>query len=244
MIGNSKRCAECTRASAGSAQQTLVRSAALNRQSTPQETNGRTSKSETEPHDELEEPRRQQLIGVTIDSLAELGYVSSTLAQIAGRAGVSPGLVAHYFGDKDGLLEAAFRSLSRRVGDQVRARWLRARTPRGRIQAVIDANLAPAEFDQRTGTAWLAFWGQVVHVPRLKRVQRVYQRRSLSNLQFTLKKLLPAHEARSLAYMIAAMIDGVWLRAALSDWTEADSESARALLTAFVDRRLQAAAVE
>ena len=34
--------------------------------------------------------------------------------------------------------------------------------------------------------------------------------------------------------MIAAMIDGVWLRAALSDWQEADSESARALLTAFV----------
>ena len=74
--------------------------------------------------------RRSQLIGVTIDSLAELGYVSSTLAQIAGRAGVSPGLVAHYFGDKEGLLEAAFRSLSRRVGDQVRSRLARARTPR------------------------------------------------------------------------------------------------------------------
>jgi betaine-aldehyde dehydrogenase len=215
----------------------------LNRQSTPQETSDRSSKPEALPRDELEESRRSQLIGVTIDSLAELGYVSSTLAQIAGRASVSPGLVAHYFGDKDGLLEAAFRSLSRRVGDQVRSRLARARTPRGRIQAVIDANLAPAEFDQRTGTAWLAFWGQVVHAPRLKRVQKVYQRRTLSNLQHALKQLLPAEEARSLAYMIAAMIDGVWLRAALSEWTEADSESARALLTAFVDGRLKASAV-
>ena len=215
----------------------------MNRQSTPQETSDRSSKPEALPRDELEESRRSQLIGVTIDSLAELGYVSSTLAQIAGRASVSPGLVAHYFGDKDGLLEAAFRSLSRRVGDQVRSRLARARTPRGRIQAVIDANLAPAEFDQRTGTAWLAFWGQVVHAPRLKRVQKVYQRRTLSNLQHALKQLLPAEEARSLAYMIAAMIDGVWLRAALSEWTEADSESARALLTAFVDGRLKASAV-
>jgi betaine-aldehyde dehydrogenase len=214
----------------------------LNRQSTPQDTAGRDLKSSTVPRDELEESRRGQLIAVTIDSLAELGYVSSTLAQIAGRAGVSPGLVAHYFGDKDGLLEAAFRSLSRRVAEQVRARLAQARTPRGRIQAVIDANLAPAEFEQRTGTAWLAFWGQVVHVPRLKRVQRVYQQRTLSNLKHALKRLLPADEARSLAYMIAAMIDGVWLRAALSEWSEADSESARALLTAFVDGRLQAAA--
>ena len=191
------------------------------------------------PRDELEESRRRQLIEVTIDSLAEVGYVGSTLAQIASRADVSPGLVAHYFRDKDGLLVASFRTLARRVGQRVRARFALAHTPRGRIQAVIDANLAPEEFDQRTGSAWLAFWGQVLHAEGLKRVQRVYQDRTLSNLRHALKHLVPAHEARSLASMIAAMIDGVWLRAALSSWQEADSESARALLTAFVDDRLK-----
>ena len=186
----------------------------------------------------LEETRRCRLIEVTIDSLAELGYVGTTLAQIAGRAAVSPGLVAHYFGDKDGLLDAAFRSLARRVGDHVRARLRQSSTPRARIQAVIDANLAPEEFEQRTGTAWLAFWGQVLQVKRLRRVQSVYQRRTLTNLRSSLKKLVPPDEAQSLAAMIAAMIDGVWLRAALSGWREADSESARALLTEFVDGRL------
>ena len=106
----------------------------------------------------IEEMRRRELVEVTIDSLAEVGFVGTTLAQIAARAGVSPGLVAHYFDDKDGLLDAAFRSLARRVGKQVRARLRLVATPRGRIQAVIDANLAPEEFDQRTGSAWLAFW--------------------------------------------------------------------------------------
>jgi betaine-aldehyde dehydrogenase len=187
----------------------------------------------------IEDTRRHQLVEVTIDSLAELGYVGTTLAQIAVRAGVSPGLVAHYFGDKDGLLDAAFRSLARRVGDQVRARLRQVSTPRGRIQAVIDANLAPEEFEQRTGTAWLAFWGQVLQVPSLKRVQSVYQRRTLSNLRSSLKRLMPPEDAQHLAAMIAAMIDGVWLRAALSGWREADSESARAMLTAFVDGRLE-----
>ena len=75
----------------------------------------------------------------------------------------------------------------------------------------------------------------------LKRVQTVYQRRTLSNLRSALQQLVPADEARSLAAMIAAMIDGVWLRAALSGGSEADSESARALLTEFVDGRLQGA---
>jgi betaine-aldehyde dehydrogenase len=199
----------------------------------------RQSTTAVPPRDELEESRRRQLIEVTIDSLAEVGYVGSTLAQIASRADVSPGLVAHYFRDKDGLLAASFRTLARRVGQRVRTRFALAHTPRGRIQAVIDANLAPEEFDQRTGTAWLAFWGQVLHAEGLKRVQRVYQVRTLSNLRHALKQLVPAHEARSLAAMIAAMIDGVWLRAALSSWQEADSESARALLTAFVDGRLK-----
>jgi betaine-aldehyde dehydrogenase len=199
----------------------------------------RQSTTVVPPRDELEESRRRQLIEVTIDSLAEVGYVGSTLAQIASRADVSPGLVAHYFRDKDGLLAASFRTLARRGGQRVRARFALAHTPRGRIQAVIDANLAPEEFDQRTGSAWLAFWGQVLHAEGLKRVQKVYQVRTLSNLRHALKQLVPAHEARSLAAMIAAMIDGVWLRAALSSWQEADSESARALLTAFVDGRLR-----
>jgi betaine-aldehyde dehydrogenase len=189
--------------------------------------------------DEGEEARRVQLVEVTIDSLAEVGWVGTTLAEIAKRAGVSAGLVAHYFDDKDGLMEAAFRTLSRTLWVRVRERLAQAHTPRGRVQAVIDVNLAPEEFSQRTGTAWVAFWGQVLHVAGLKRVQTAYQRRMLSNLRSALRQMIPAQEARNLAAMIAAMIDGVWLRAALSEWREADSESARALLTAFVEGRLK-----
>src|SRR3978361_613823 len=105
----------------------------------------------------MEESRRRRLIEVTIDSLAELGYVGTTLAQIAGRAGVSPGLVAHYFGDKDGMLEAAFRQMVTRVANSVLLRLRTASTPHERIQAVIDSYLAAEEFDERTGNAWLAF---------------------------------------------------------------------------------------
>jgi betaine-aldehyde dehydrogenase len=191
------------------------------------------------PRDEAEDARRVQLIDVTVDSLAEVGYVGTTLAEIARRAGVSPGLVAHYFGDKDGLLEAAFRTLAREVAVRMRERLALARSPRARVQAVIDANLGLENFDKRTGTAWLAFWGQVLHFEGLKRVQTAYQRRMLSNLRNDLRRMIPGEAARSLAAMIAAMIDGVWLRAALSAWREADSESARALLTSFVDGRLR-----
>src|SRR6202165_2143557 len=98
---------------------TRLWSTPLNRQSTPLKDLVHHSGS---PRDEAEEARRVQLVEVTIDSLAEVGYVGTTLAEIAGRAGVSPGLVAHYFDDKDGLLDAAFRSLARTLAGAGRAR--------------------------------------------------------------------------------------------------------------------------
>jgi betaine-aldehyde dehydrogenase len=187
---------------------------------------------------EPEDGRRQQLIETTIDTLAELGYVGTTFARIATRANISAALLVHYFGDKDRLFEAAFRALAARLSTAAATRLRAARTPRQRVQAVIDANLGPEEFTARTGAVWLAFWGQVVHAPRLRRVQSIYQRRMLSNLRHALRAVMPAEDAREVAGMTAALIDGVWLRAALSQWREADSAAARAMVASLVDSRL------
>jgi betaine-aldehyde dehydrogenase len=186
----------------------------------------------------IEDARRSQVIETTIDSLAEVGFVGTTMAEIARRAGISTGLVAHYFGDKNSLLEATFRTLIRQLGSNMRVRQRFAEGPRERLQAIIDATLAPECFDLRTSTAWLAFWGQVLHTPALGRLQRIYQKRLLSNLRAALRALVGVRESRRLATMIAAMIDGVWLRGALSGWTETDGDSARSLLTSFVDLHL------
>ena len=182
-----------------------------------------------------EDLRRRQLVEATIDTMAEVGFAATTLALIGQRAGVSPGLISHYFDDKDGLLEATLRSLAARLGRGVSERLRKARAPRERIQAVIDATLAPEEFDQRTCSVWLAFWGQVIHSQRLKRVQNVYQQRMLSNLRYGLKQLVPDTDAQRLAISIAAMIDGLWLRATLSSPHETDSRTARQTVSAFVD---------
>ena len=188
-----------------------------------------------------EDDRRRQLIEATIDTLAEVGFSATTLAQIGRRAGVSPGLVAHYFGDKDSLLEATLRHMATRVGRGAARRLAGAAGPRERIRAVIEANLAPEEFDQRTGSVWLAFWGQVIHSQRLKRVQAVYQRRMLSNLRHPLKALVAPAEAERIAVATAAVIDGLWLRATLSSPNETDSATARAIALAFVDGAVAAA---
>ncbi|WP_454684301.1 betaine-aldehyde dehydrogenase [Ancylobacter moscoviensis] len=190
---------------------------------------------------EPEDVRRRQLIDATIESLAEIGFNASTLAQIARRAGVSPGLVAHYFGDKDGLLEATLRSLSLRLYRATAARLAMAGDARGRVQALIDANLAPEEFDQRTSSVWLAFWGQVLHSERLRRVQRIYQARMLANLRHDLRSLVAPGDVHRVAITVAAVIDGLWLRSSLSAAGETDSVSARQVASLFVDAQITAA---
>jgi transcriptional repressor BetI len=181
--------------------------------------------------------RRRQLIDATIDAIAEVGFAQATLGTIARRAGVSPGLVAHYFANKEGLLGASMRRLVRDLGSDIRRRLARLTSPRERIQAVIDVNLDPAEFDRRTATVWLAFWAQVPHSPVLARIQRAYKRRTESTLVHALVSLAPRPEARRLAHAIAALIDGVWLRAALGEG-EPDAGEAAALASAFVDSQL------
>jgi betaine-aldehyde dehydrogenase len=189
---------------------------------------------------EGEDVRRRQLIEATIESLADVGFAACTLMDIGRRAGVSPGLVAHYFGDKEGLLEATLRHMAGRISRLVSRRLAEAHSPRARVQAVIDANLAPEEFDRRTASVWLAFWGQVIHSARFRRVQKVYQSRMLSNLRHALRLMVPARDAEPLAVTIAAIIDGLWLRETLVAEGGQEGAGARAIATALVDAELAA----
>jgi MraZ protein len=55
--------------------------------------------------------RRRQLIDATLEAINEVGMHDATIAQIARRAGVSTGIISHYFKDKNGLLEATLVNL-------------------------------------------------------------------------------------------------------------------------------------
>jgi betaine-aldehyde dehydrogenase len=186
-----------------------------------------------------EDVRRKQLIDTTVEVMAQVGFNGTTLGLIAKQAGVSTGLVAHYFGDKDGLLEATLRSLATRLSQAAAARMRSATSARARLQAVVDANLAPEEMDSQTATVWLAFWGQAIHSVPLKRIQHVYQQRMLSNLRHALRELVPAADVSRLAVIIAAIIDGLWLRTTLSaSWSDADADAIRRIAAGFVESQI------
>ena len=59
----------------------------------------------------MEPVRRQQLIDATIESVAMRGLQATTINSISKNAGLSSGIISHYFGGKQGLIEATVRYL-------------------------------------------------------------------------------------------------------------------------------------
>ena len=190
---------------------------------------------------EKAEFRRQQIVASALDVLAAKGIIELTFSEVASRARVSAGLIVHYFGDKDSLLEAAFRSVVRRLNGLVSAKVRLADNPRARIEALIEAHLGHSEFDEETARVWLSFWGQALYAPRLARVQRAHQQRMLSNLRHDLRQLVDPSEVSRTAETIAAMIDGVWLRAAMNAGSALKSGLARDLIFEFIARNVSVA---
>lgn len=175
--------------------------------------------------------RRDDLIRACIQTLHDDGWEGASLARIAKRAGLSAGLVAHYFGDKAELMEATMRhicfALWRRQADLLAA----AKTPAERLHALISANLGSDQFSTESTAVWLSFWARVNHSDRLARIQRITTARLASNLRHALGALLPQElpgreaEIRRIGLCLAVLIDGLWLRAALGGITPTETQA-------------------
>jgi len=187
----------------------------------------------------MEPIRRQQLINATMNAIDEVGLADATIVRIARHAGVSAGIISHYFGGKEGLLEATMRQILTDLGNAVgsRRRTLDDDSPRALIGAVIEGNFDRTQVTGPAAKTWLAFWTSSMHKPALARLQNVNDRRLYANLCYHFSRVMPRAEARNAARGLAAMIDGLWLRGALTP-DGLDADGARRLAFAYLDQLL------
>ena len=162
----------------------------------------------------MEPVRRAALVEATIAEIGAAGSLDVTVSQIARRAGMSSALAHHYFGGKDQIFEAAMRHILAEYGAEVRLELSRAPDHAGRARAIIKASFAPACFAPATVSAWMTFYVQAQTSPGAMRLLRIYQHRIRSNLTYALRPLCA--DPREAAGIIAALIDGLYIRAALT----------------------------
>ncbi|MDW4499580.1 transcriptional regulator BetI [Sulfitobacter sp. D35] len=175
----------------------------------------------------MEVIRRTALVQATIAEIGARGTLDVTVGQIARRAGMSTALAHHYFGGKDQIFLAAMRQILRDFEAEIVRGLKVANGPRARAEAIIAASFAPACFAPNTIGAWMTLYAQAQTHPETLRLLRLYQRRLRSNLTHALRPISDAPERH--AETIAALIDGLYLRAALARSESADTARAAAL---------------
>lgn len=159
--------------------------------------------------------RRSDFIEATIQCIAVYGIAGASIERITQTAGVSRGLVRHYFGTKSQLLAEA----SQRLWDELAAVWndprRRDEDPETALRTIIRQTFSDSTFSSSRLQAWFGFWHAARTDPELERINEngyVMERacyRALISAAASERGLVI--DATIAGDALAAIADGVWL---------------------------------
>ncbi len=183
--------------------------------------------------------RRQQLIDATMKCIARKGMGSVTLADVAGEAGLSQGIVNLHFESKDNLLKETLRSLAGEYREKF-DRALRKSKPHAadKLRAIMELDLGPSICNQRKLAVWFAFWGEVKSRPTYRRMCDQWDQLYEEVVAGLCDELIADGDYRNIdativAYGLSSMINGLWLSCLISPQTW-DRNNAMAAIMSYL----------
>lgn len=164
---------------------------------------------------EAEDKRRLALVEATLALVSEGGAKTATVRAIAQRAGVTAGLIRHYFQGKDQLIAAAYRHLmDRMTADSAAVLHAAPRDPHARLAAFVAASLRPPVVDPEALVLWATFLPETHRDPAMRETHLLGYlgfRDRLQELIAALPGERSATDLRRLAIAGNAVIDGLWM---------------------------------
>ena len=163
--------------------------------------------------------RRQDLLHVTIECLAELGPRGTTGREVCRRAGVSHGLLRHYFTDPQNLLLETYEDLCERFLASLQSALS---VPGPDPVAALDRFFAVLFSHEWANAAylgaWAAFWALVRTDPAFAAVSEAFNARLRARLFEAVARLRPVAglSHADVATILSATMDGLWLDHCLS----------------------------
>lgn len=174
---------------------------------------------------EGEERRREALIAAAMDIVAESGPAAATVRAIAERAGVTPGLIRHYFSTKDELSRIAYVAMMARMAAENKAAIdAIPGNAETRVAVCVVNWLRPSVMEPGALIAWAGFVPSI-RADMAMRAAHAGTYQAFRNQWEELITALPAHatktpaEIRALATACNAMIDGLWFEGSLQPET-------------------------
>ena len=176
---------------------------------------------------------RQNLIDATLTCLGRYGYHRSSVRRIAECAGVTAGLLRHYFSGKNELLAEAYGQFQRNALEaHLEAAERTGPDPTRRLRAFIGSILGAHTADRAFMNLWVSFLESVVTDPVIAAAHAEVYDQYIERLSGWITEIhtargetLTAGETRSLAVASKSMIDGVWLECSLNPSRMTDGEA-------------------
>jgi AcrR family transcriptional regulator len=168
--------------------------------------------------------RKRSLLEATLTCVAQQGLKGATVRRIAEEAGVTAGLVRHYFGSKNDLITSAYAYL---IGQLTSEADTRARQSTGdandQLRHFLIANMTTPNLSEQKVSLWATFIGRVRYESDFADIHREGYRDYLSLLESLIEPVVAAHglpsgaaECRRLAIALNGLIDGLWMEGSLN----------------------------
>ena len=164
--------------------------------------------------------RRDALIAATARCLSTRGAHGTSVRAICLEAGVSAGLLRHYFGGIDALVAATYCATGARVSAAMHAAVdaVPCDNPRGRLLAFVTASFRAPIADPELLATWLAFWSLSRTVPAIGEIHdEIYAENRQDMERLILACPNAPADARLAAVALTALVDGLWLELSLGN---------------------------
>lgn len=186
--------------------------------------------------------RREALIEAVLRCLRRDGREGLSTRRIGAEAGISLGLINHYFPQKDALVAAAYETMADRLLETFTASALAAPPGPARLRAFVEAFFDPASLDPSLLRAWIVFWAAALESGAVRAAHDAGNGRFRDRLASLLAeaRALPANRIDAAAIELGALLDGLWLEWCLSA-RPFEPDVGRAICRRWIDRYLEQA---
>ena len=163
--------------------------------------------------------RREQICRAAAAVIAREGFAGSTMRMVAEEAGVSTGMINHYFANRQDLLTQALVFVSERTQERYRRAIEDVPAGRERLGTQLDSALADDVEMRETWRVWINAYGEAVRLPELRHTIEARLLSWYELIDRALEGLVPPDEPGAIpwSWRFDAALNGLAIQALTSE---------------------------
>lgn len=163
--------------------------------------------------------RREQICRAAVAVISREGFAGTTMRMVADEAGVSTGMLNHYFANRQDLLTQALMYVSEQNQERVRKAIEDVPAGMQRLSALLETAFSQEDQAVRTWRVWINAYGEAVRLPQLRHTieQRLHPWYEI--IDFALEGLVPPAPKGAIpwSWLLDALLNGLAIQALTSE---------------------------